>query len=230
MKRLTVVGECLHQRCIPAQTLTILSALKTVLTGQHFLLAGGTALTLYLGHRISADLDFFSEQPFSTDQLYRRIEHEGLQPVVIQEDESTLTCTVAETKVSFFHYPYPFIDEKTEWEGVELAGVLDIAAMKMIAVAQRGAKRDFVDLYFVARDVPFRKIAENAVHRFGPNRINPVHMGKSLVYFSDAELDPDPQYCCADLPSWNSIKQFFTKSIHQLVFDLQRAKEIPAGE
>ncbi|MBI5327879.1 MAG: hypothetical protein HZB80_06265 [Deltaproteobacteria bacterium] len=70
---------------------------------------------------------------------------------------------VNEVKVSMLYYPYPFLDKKLHWKGVDIAGIIDIAAMKVMAIAQRGAKRDFVDLYLILKDIPFRKIAENMI-------------------------------------------------------------------
>ncbi len=66
--------------------------------------------------------------------------------------------------------------------------------MKVIAISQRGTKRDFVDLFFILQDLPFHKVAEHMVKRFGKERINPIHLGKSLVYFSDAESNPEPEH------------------------------------
>ena len=80
--------------------------------------------------------------------------------------------------------------------------------MKIMAIAQRGAKRDFVDLYFILKDIPFRKIAENMAQRYDADRINPVNIGKAIVYFNDADIDPEPQYCGKEKPVWDSIKSF----------------------
>ena len=63
------------------------------------------------------------------------------------------------------------------------------------------------------------------IERYGANRINPVLIGKSLVYFRDAENDPEPQYCRKAMPKWEVIKRFFIKNVRQMVIDLQKAKE-----
>ena len=215
----------LHNECVSAGTQKHVRTLRTALKPFHFVLAGGTALALYLGHRVSVDLDFFSEDPFSTENIYREIGAAGLNPLVLQEEKGTLTLSIAETKVSFFHYPYPFVEKKVKWKGLSVAGVIDIAAMKLLAIAQRGARRDFVDLYYISQDIPFRKIAENVVRRFGGNRINPVHLGKSLIYFVDAECDPDPQYVGRSRLVWKEVKQFFVKNVRQMVLDLEAAKK-----
>jgi len=214
----------MHTECLLLQGQKLLGSLKGGIANKYkFTLAGGTALALQIGHRISVDLDFFSEKSFSTDALYRELQKAGLKPVIQQETEGTLTAMVSGVKISMLHYPYPFLDKKLNWKGIDIAGIIDIAAMKVMAIAQRGAKRDFVDLYFILKDIPFRKIAENMIGRYGANRINPVNIGKAIVYFSDADIDPDPQYCGKEKPDWNSIKKFFVKNVRQMVMDLQES-------
>jgi predicted nucleotidyltransferase component of viral defense system len=199
----------------------LLGILKGIVHKHNFTLAGGTALALQIGHRVSVDFDFFSEKQFSTDVLYRELQKAGLKPIIQQETEGTLTAMVNEVKISMFHYPYPFLDKKLNWKEIDIAGMIDIAAMKIMAIIQRGAKRDFVDLYFILKDIPFRKIAENMIQRYGTNRLNPVNVGKAIVYFNDADIDPDPQYCGKEKPNWNSIKKFFVKNVRQMVIDMQ---------
>ncbi len=124
-----------------------------------------------------------------------------------------------------FQYPYPFMGKNKELDGIPTAAIIDIASMKVMAISQRGAKRDFVDLYFILQDIPFWKIAENLIKRFGKERINPVHIGKSMVYFNDAEVDPNPKYCKGKESDWKTVKKFFSKNLHQMVIDLHNAKE-----
>ena len=214
----------LHSKCIPAQALSLVKSLPLILESYDFVLAGGTALALQIGHRLSVDLDFFAEESFSTEVLYQELVGAGFDPAVFQEERDTLTVSINETKISFSKYPYYFLEKIRSWKKIPVAGVVDIAAMKLVAIAQRGAKRDFVDLYFIAQDIPFFRIAENAVLRYGKNRINPVHIGKSLVYFADAESDPEPQYVGKRRPTWAAIKEFFVKHVRQMVFDLESAK------
>lgn len=211
----------MHTECLSPQAQKLLCSLKDIAHKHNFVLAGGTALALQIGHRISVDLDFFSEKSFSTDALYRELQKTGLKPIVQQETEGTLTAMVSGVKVSMFHYPYPFLDKKLHWKDIDIAGIIDIASMKVMAITQRGAKRDFVDLYFILQDNPFRKIAENMVQRYGADRINPVNIGKAIVYFSDADIDPEPRFCGKEKPDWNSIKKFFVKNVRQMVMDMQ---------
>ncbi len=186
-------------------------------------MAGGTALALQIGHRISYDLDFFSNQDFQTESLISDIRKSGVPFQVISEAEGTLMAEVGGVKVSLFKYEYEFMEKTIPFQGIELAGIMDIAAMKVIAISQRGTKRDFVDLYVILQEMPFHRIAEHMIRRFGKERINPVHIGKSLVYFSDADSDPEPAYLKGKELDWERIKRFFRGHVKQCVLDLERS-------
>lgn len=112
-------------------------------------------------------------------------------------------------------------------KGLKVSGILDIASMKVIAISQRGTKRDFSDLYCILQDTPFHKIARHMVNRFGQERINPLHIGKSFVYFSDADSNPDPDYIEGKHIEWDKIRKFYIRHVRQFVLDLEAAtKEI----
>lgn len=214
----------MYFKCLPPEAQILLKNLAKTVRAHKSLLADGTGLALQIGHRISVDLDFFSRETFLTENVFQEMRRLGLNPRVLEESEGSLTVTIDGTKVSLFRYPYPFIEEMKDADGVPVAGVIDIASMKIIATSQRGAKRDFFDLYFILQDIPFRKIAENMVHRFGNDRLNPVHIGKSLVFFNDADTDPDPRMLGNDNPSWEGMKKFFIKNVRQMVLDMEGAR------
>lgn len=213
-----------HINCLSLTAQKTLAVISSLINSRRFILGGGTALALRLGHRISVDLDFFTNAEFATDNLFRELTELGFDPKVLQEEKGTLTVIIDDTKISFFHYPYPFFNDTLEFAKIKIAGTIDIASMKVIAISQRGAKRDFVDLHFILQDTPFWKVAENMMKRFGTNRINPLHVGKSLVYFDDAEADPEPRYMIKNPPKWIDIKKFFKRNVQQMVIDLQKAK------
>jgi hypothetical protein len=72
-------------------------------------------------------------------------------------------------------------------------------------------------------EIPFHKLADHMVKRFGKERVNPIHIGKSLVYFSDAESNPEPEYIKGKEISWDKIKKFFRQHVKQFVFDIDTA-------
>lgn len=112
---------------------------------------------------------------------------------------------------------------RVKYKGINLAGILDIAAMKVIAINQRGTKRDFIDLYVILQAYPFHKIAEHLVMRYGRERISPVHTGKSMVYFLDADSHPEPVYMKGKALKWDAVKKFFVSHAKQFVYDLEAA-------
>ena len=210
----------LHKECLPQKGWKILYGLNEVLKKYRVTLAGGTALALHLGHRISIDLNFFTDFNFKVESIISEIRKTGYPFQIISEGDGYLIVFVDGIKVSLFKYDYPFMDKPLIYKGVQVAGILDIASMKVIAISQRGTKRDFVDLFFILQDLPFHKVAEHMVRRFGKERINPVHLGKSLVYFSDAESNPDPEYIKGKELNWDNVKKFFRHRVKQFVFDL----------
>lgn len=216
----------MHFKCLPPKARELLKKFNKTVRAYEFILAGGTGLALRLGHRISVDLDFFTRKAFSTEKVFQGMKRLGLNPKVLEESEGSLTVTIDGIKVSMFRYPYPFIEEMEDADGVPVAGVIDIASMKIVAISQRGAKRDFFDLYFILQGIPFWKIAENMARRFGNDRLNPVHIGKSLVYFNDADTDPDQRLLSKNKPSleWEKVKKFFVKNVQQMVLDMERAR------
>lgn len=210
----------MHTECMTPETLKVAGRLTKIIQGRHFVLAGGTAAALHIGHRISVDLDLFTGRRFSNDMILQAMKLQGLMPEVLQEEEGTLTVIVNGVKISLFLYPYPFIEKTASLKGISVAGIIDIASMKVLAITQRGAKRDFVDLYFILRDIPFAKVAANMFARFGAGRINPAVIGKALVYFVDADSEPEPQYLTKN-KDWKSIKKYFFDHVRQFTLDLQ---------
>lgn len=209
--------------CLTLNCRHILNKITSVVRNYHFILAGGTALALQLGHRVSVDLDFFSGTMFKTEDLFRELCGKRFDIQLQEESKGTLNVIVDGAKLSFLYYPYKFVENMVKWHGIVLASPVDIAGMKVISIIQRGAKRDFVDLYFIMQNIPFWKIANNTVNRFTKQRVNPVIFGKAIVYFNDAEADPEPEYCSKMRPAWKEVKQFFVKNVKQMVYDLQNA-------
>lgn len=175
-------------------------------------LAGGTALALKMGHRQSVDLDFFTPQNrFDNIDLLDRLSLSDDIKIKVNKD-NTIYAELFKVKVSFISYPF-FIpkQEMFNYGYVKILQPLDIAVMKIIAISQRGKKRDFFDLYWICRNItPLHEIISRVDKQYSVQQ-NPTHILKSLVYFQDAEDDPNPEiYFKAD---WKEVKKFFTKEI-----------------
>ena len=215
----------LHLDALPSATRRALDAFKTMrfLGKQGWYLAGGTALALHAGHRQSVDLDFFCERGFRGALLERRLFGTG-KWITRSRDDGTLYGEFAGAKVSFIAYPF-FMPSK---ERVRYGTVLiltppDIAAMKIIAISQRGRKRDFIDLYwYCAHEAPLDETIKKALAHYPGKEHNVSHFLKSLVYFDDADPDPMPRlFFKAD---WKTIKAFFRHEVPQIAKELLRLK------
>lgn len=172
-------------------------------------LAGGTGLALHLGHRRSVDLDFFSSEVFEAEELLTVLRQIG-EFQVRRNDPGTLTARVEGIEVSFIRYLYPMLDSPTKPEfAPPIAGLRDIACMKLSAIMGRGSRRDFVDLYAVCRQGHgLGEVFGWFQQKYHGITYDLYHLARSLVYFLDAEEERMPVmlWPCR----WDEVKAFFT--------------------
>jgi hypothetical protein len=159
--------------------------------GEGFYLAGGTGLALQLGHRRSVDFDWFRQDGFEALGLARRLVELGVPFVSGSTARGTLHGRVQDTRVSFLEFRYPLLDPTVDGGmGFRLAGPRDIGTMKLAAVAQRGARKDFYDLVALARaGFPLGALLAAYQERFRVE--DPGHVLTALTYFDDAERDTE---------------------------------------
>lgn len=180
---------------------------------KNFYLAGGTATALYLGHRFSFDLDFFTNKRFQTKLLLKEVRKLGsFQEELVNKE--TILGKLGKTKISFFFYPYPLIQKTMLFKKVKIASLPDIGAMKLDAISDRGVKRDFIDLFFILQKYSLENCFQFYDQKYHLLETNLFHLIKSLAYFSDAEKEAMPQMI--KKVSWPKIKSFFEKETVRL--------------
>lgn len=179
-----------------------------------FYLAGGTGLALAIGHRRSRDFDFFSQNLFDENSLLQSLK-EASPITVTGKSPHTLHLDVQETKVTFLGYPYPLLFPTGKFLGVKVADIRDIACMKIDAIASRGAKRDFLDLYIVAQKCGLPDLLKLFDQKYAQTPYSRVHILKSLTYFEDAESEPMPEMLNG--VSWEMAKKFFLSEVPRLL-------------
>ncbi len=203
----------LRLEMLPAATKRAFLALSKAmwLKKSSWYLAGGTALALQAGHRGSVDLDFFTaKNSFDIDGLKENLSKSGKWQMT-SEDTGTLYGKLYEAKVSFIAYPFfrPS-PKKIRYGNINILTADDIAAMKIIAISQRGRKRDFLDLYWYCTNVgDLRATLSRALKQY-PQTHNMVHLLNSLAYFDDAEKDTMPQIHF--LAKWDDVKSWFRRT------------------
>jgi hypothetical protein len=177
-----------------------------------FHLGGGTALALQFGHRKSEDLDFFIERPFTPESLAAELRDAGVALEQPHTARGTLHAQVAGVSVSFLLYRYPLlgplVNEPSSALG--MASLTDIAAMKLSAVAQRGTRKDFVDVYALSlRHAPLPVLLDAYRTRFGTNEVSGVLRG--LAYYEDAEKQVMPRMLWRI--TWDEVKSSLAKQV-----------------
>lgn len=184
-------------------------ALCAALKGTGFVLAGGTGLALQLGHRISVDFDWFCQPDRFPPRLVDRLRAIRHPLTLLQDRTDTLECLLAAVRCTFIAFPPAFGSPTEQLHGMPIAPIEDIGAMKLIAISQRGAKKDFYDLYAILQEWPLPRIVERLRTMDTDPSPNPAHIAKSLVYFYDAEQDPEPRRLIPT--SWETVTRFFTE-------------------
>ncbi len=183
------------------------------LNKQGFYMAGGTALALQIGHRTSLDFDFYTNKNFDSAKLYQELRKRFEKATLLQKAEDTLIVKLDEVAVSFFYYPYPIVFLPAEIEGVRIASKQDIAAMKIIAISDRGTRRDFVDIYFLMKEFSLKEIFEFVKKKYPEFNI---YVGlRGLAYFADAEKKQQRKLYLFKSVSWVEIKKFLIKEVRK---------------
>ena len=183
--------------------------------GASFYLAGGTGLSLQLGHRRSVDLDFFS--PSEDIPTIRAVLEGALTPFHATLTDSAwgnLVYLAKGVRVGFYGYGFPLVAPLVATEGVRLASLEDIALMKLDALLSRAARKDFYDLYFICQKTPLRQLLDRAPQKYTNVRDFEAQTVKRLVYFENAEADLDP--VLLEPVSWNDVKKFFVRQAKEI--------------
>ena len=175
-----------------------------------YYLAGGTALALQIGHRISTDLDWFS-----TSHLLESQERDALRLALgqagsfesVREQDGQMYARLAGADVSFIYQPHPLVEPTIPYEGVSLASPTDIGLTKLAAINSRGTRRDFVDLYCLSNFVSIERLVELAEIKYADRPTFLDITARALAYFADAEQQPMPRLLWNDL-KWQEVVEY----------------------
>jgi len=193
---------------------------------QESYLAGGTAIYFYLHHRLSVDLDFFTPRAFNPEALVFKMRNifEEVDLELMEKETLILFLSSEKLKFSLFHLPYKLLSPLNPYEvksgiACQLASVDDIEAMKVIALAQRGSAKDFIDLNDLLRKTGhhFKDLAFRVQTKYQVDEKYDYHLKTAMVYFDDAEKELDAIWLVDESggvrnisnQEWKDIKDFF---------------------
>lgn len=169
------------------ETLQLLEQIQQDEVFRDFFLMGGTALALHIGHRLSVDLDFFTLAPFDNAFLEAHL-HQQYGFSTDYAAANTLRGTALRVKVDFLTHAYPLVKPLCNEDGLRLASLEDIGAMKLNAIAHGGNRqKDFYDLYFLLEYRSMRTLLDAYQSKY-PNS-NPIIPLKGLTWFEDIDFE-----------------------------------------
>lgn len=202
----------LQLKSIHQDTFLLLQELSQLNYLNDFALAGGTSLALQLGHRISVDLDFFTLEEFDSQRLLEELRND----FVINNastDKNTLSVFIEyhsqNIKVEFLRHNYKQLNKFLNIGNIRLYSIEDIAAMKLNAIANRGSKKDFYDIYELLKSFSLKDLLEMFKTKY--QNYNEFTVIKSLNYFDDANIEPHPMSLRDE--SWEMIKEKICKEV-----------------
>ncbi|MDL2304591.1 nucleotidyl transferase AbiEii/AbiGii toxin family protein [Bacteroides sp. OttesenSCG-928-D19] len=177
----------------------------------NFVLVGGTALSLQIGHRISVDLDLFSNIPFDEEELSSYLSSMyGLELDFISK--RTIKGEIQGVQIDCLAHQYPWVSPLNNLEGIRLSGLPDIAAMKLNAISGNGTRiKDFIDVAYLSKYLSLSEMLEAYQKKY---KANPVIAVKSIAFFNDINFKEPIQMA--------DEKKFNWKQIERRIFDMQR--------
>jgi hypothetical protein len=206
-----------HWEVVPSLLRELLIEIGQEPFSRRFYLAGGKALALRLGHRISVDLDFFSE----TDELLDDSRAEIVAALrkrrvvrVLEDVVGNLLLEIEGYHVGFFGYGYPLLEPPDEVAGVRVGSLADVGLMKLDAIADRGARKDFYDAYFISRQLPLDRLLDQSSIKYPYTRGFGMMVLEGMVDFDRADQDAPVE----TIPSvaWETIKDFFVQELRRI--------------
>ncbi|WP_409047202.1 nucleotidyl transferase AbiEii/AbiGii toxin family protein [Microbacterium sp. HA-8] len=188
---------------LPAGTLRAWRTLAPVVPAAAYL-SGGTALTAHLRHRVSRDLDFFTEESFDSRALDAALKSVGAFAPTLAED-GTLNGVFEDTKVQFLDASSQrLLEPTTQFGGIRLASLADVLATKLKVIQDRGALRDYFDLMLIDEHIPIEEGLGLLVQKYQP--VAPAgliaNVVRGLGYLDDVEDDPSLPIPRTDIESF----------------------------
>ena len=202
----------LHLKTVEPYTLSVLKQLMEIPELQDFSLVGGTALSLLYGHRMSVDLDLFSNKPFENIDIINALEKKFGASF---DNKSTtprfgIFCFVDDVKIDIVRHPHPLIRPELTIKGIRMFSTEDIVAMKVQAILGRGKKKDFWDVAELLKHFPISDFIQFHKEKYATQNLF-ITVPQAITYFLDADESEDP--ISLKKQTWTSVKAFIQAKV-----------------
>jgi predicted nucleotidyltransferase component of viral defense system len=202
----------LQTQTIEPKLLELLKKIMASEVFEGFYLVGGTSLALQIGHRFSIDIDMFGNAEINEIEFTEELSNFG-NVITLKKSKNIIIFSVDGIKVDFVNYKYPLIENPKVIQNIRMVSDKDIGAMKLNAIAGRGSRKDFVDLFFLLKKYTLKEIFSFYKNKYIDG--SEFMVLKSLTYFDDAEEEEMP--VMFEDVDWNQIKKTILKAEQGLV-------------
>ena len=183
----------------------------------NFALAGGTSLSLQIGHRKSIDIDMFAFEDTDMQELSLLLEGSFEKIIIRKTSKVFIFCAINSVKCDFVkHSNHRLVKPIITIDGIRMYSREDIAAMKLNAICGRGVKKDFYDIYSLLQQFSLKEMLEFYDYKFKSD--NSWMALRSLQYFEDADGQEEPELISA-FPNWEEIKKYLINEVNNFRFD-----------
>jgi len=206
----------LQTKTVETRTLSLLNELMQLPELKIFSLVGGTALSLKYGHRISVDLDLFSDQEMNKDVIFDFLKTKFSGRFKYENTQSKwgIFCYIDSVKIDFVMYPHPLIGEIEEIESIRFYNDKDLMAMKIQAILGRGKKKDFWDIAELLQHYSIEEMMTSHKAKY-PNQMLGISIPQALTYFVDAEESEEP--VTIKPITWEEVKTIINEKVREFL-------------
>jgi len=198
----------LQVKAVDPNVLTLLKSLMKTQGLSGLRLVGGTALALQIGHRKSIDLDLFGKLELDEYELITLLRETG-NVSQLNITPNIKSYLINDIKVDIVNYPYEWISPCVKEDEFRLAGMDDIAAMKLAAITGRGTRKDFIDIFFLLNIYKLNEMIHMYKQKY-PEGSEFLAL-RSLGYFKDAEQEPMP--VMIETLDWELVKKKLLREV-----------------
>jgi Nucleotidyl transferase AbiEii toxin, Type IV TA system len=193
-------------------TLDLIKRLSADEKFNDFNLVGGTALALQIGHRISVDIDLFAKSEFDSLKMADYLE-DKYKAVEVQTSRSGVFCFVDGIKIDMLTHDYNWLAPPSTIENIRLASLDDIAAMKVHAIVNSGARlRDFADMYFILEHRNLDQVLKAYINKYPNSSTEIAKLG--LLYYNQISTKTDINYIGRER-NWPEITERLKEAVVQ---------------
>ena len=202
----------LQKQTVAPRTFSLLKELMNLEPLSSFNLVGGTGLSLKIGHRISVDLDLFSNEPNKNEEILHFLTmHFNNRFILNAANKAGIFCIIDQIKVDLIHYNFKNIFPVETFDNIRILSNQDIAAMKVQAILGRGVKKDFFDIFELLKIFSLEEIIQFHKQKY-PIQTLYITIHQALTFFKEAEESDNP--LSLNNTTWEEVKTSLKKAVN----------------